>query len=188
MLKEKKSNFLQPVHFFFSFHQWRNYFYEVLSKMIFHVDHNIVLHFISSTDGESFNGVVSGGKHVMNEILHVIDLELSKAKCAKCNNGDNIVTDVTISIYGNSLGGIYARYAIAELYEKLSSTERDEDDSKSCSDPKMVMKNGDIKVHFNSFYTFLSPHMGESRHTYFIFTRYAERLLAKMLGQVGQDM
>jgi hypothetical protein len=74
---------------------------------------------------------------------------------------------VTVSVVGNSLGGIYSRYAVAKL---ASQDELD------------------YELHFNIFCTTATPHLGISRHTYFPLPRSAENMVANAMGNTGKDL
>jgi len=54
-------------------------------------------------------------------------------------NGEHV--NITVSLVGNSLGGLYSRYAIAKLSEK------------SDVDEEFLLLGGRIKAHFNVFCT-----------------------------------
>ena len=140
---------------------------------------NTIVHFISSNNGKTFDGVANGGKRVANEIIDVITRELNIANTHidKDDTMELLFDQVTISILGVSLGGLYGRYAIHELYETLY------DPMKS----KMTMMDGTVEIHFNTFFTIVSPHLGESEISYIPLTRKVETWIANATKQSGQD-
>lgn len=146
-----------------------------------------MLHFISSNNGRTFDGVANGGKRVAKETLDVINTELNNTKCIKCRACEDMITDVTISVFGVSLGGLYGRFAISEIYSTLSMT-CDKKEMKQKDDHTMTLRDGKIKVHFNTFCSLLTPHLGEHKHTYISLTRFAERLIGNRTDQSGKDM
>ena len=106
------------------------------------------------------------------------------------NNCD--ISDITISIFGHSLGGVYGRYAVVELYKMLTNTrlsnQKNETNISNESRNEMTLQNGKIKVHFNTFCTVLSPHMGEAKHSFFSITRQVELFIGRSFKQSGHDM
>jgi|AntRauTorckE5430_2_1112549.scaffolds.fasta_scaffold05306_4 hypothetical protein len=50
--------------------------------------------------------------------------------------------NITVSLIGNSLGGLYSRYAIAKLSEESDVIDRE-----------FLLSGGKIKAHFNIFCT-----------------------------------
>ena len=67
-------------------------------------DERIVVHNVICNEGKTQDGVAMGGERLVKEMLSVI----------RSGAGTAVVT---VSIVGNSLGGVYARYAIARLAE-----------------------------------------------------------------------
>ena len=114
---------------------------------------DIVVHSVVCNEGKTTDGVANGGQRLMEEILQVIQEHTHKD------------SKITISIVGNSLGGIYGRYAIAKLAESM---------------------NGNME--FNIFCTTATPHLGISRHTYLPLPRTAEIGVAHALGSTGKDL
>ena len=98
-----------------------------------------------------------GGQRLVEEMINVIQDEMENRSS----------TTVTVSVVGNSLGGIYGRYAVA----KLAQSE--------------VLP---YKLHYNIFCTTATPHLGISRHTYLPLPRSAESMVAHALGDTGKDL
>ena len=97
---------------------------------------DLIVHCAACNEGRTADGVKNGGERLVQEMLQVIRTELrQRQQLQNCNknqqNGTNdnsgnsnnniSMEDITISIVGNSLGGIYGRYAIAKLTEQLES-------------------------------------------------------------------
>jgi len=139
---------------------------------------NIRMHFISSNNGKTFDGIQKGGERVAHEIIDVIKKEVNESMLR-----NKVITDVTISMFGISLGGIYGRYAISDLYEIFCADLNGGMENFS----EMTMDDGKIKVHFNSIHTYMSPHLGISKQTYFPFTKKVENFLANATKQTGLD-
>lgn len=89
------------------------------------------------------------------------------------------VYDITISILGNSLGGLYGRYAIAKLIERHCVLEPRTD---------CWILDGRFRLHLNIFCTTATPHLGVSRHTYVKLPRTAEIGVAHTMGTTGKDL
>lgn len=118
---------------------------------------DIIVHNAVCNEGKTTDGVALGGQRLADEMVNVINSELS-TKSSKV---------VTISVVGNSLGGIYSRYAIAKLAQS---------------------EDLPCKLHFNIFCTTATPHLGISRHTYLPLPRSAENMVAHALGDTGKDL
>jgi len=78
--------------------------------------------------------------------------------------------DISISVVGNSLGGLYARFALSLLPSTLSCP---------C---------GRINIHLNIFCTTATPHLGVASHTYLPIPRVAEKLIGNGLAATGRDL
>jgi hypothetical protein len=92
-------------------------------------------------------------------------------------------THVTLSIIGNSLGGLYSRYAVAMLAAMSkhvkNSTHRHD---------TFLIDNGSIHIHFNVFCSTATPHLGIARHTWLKIPRLVEVYIAHLLGETGKDL
>ena len=114
--------------------------------------HDIVVHSAVCNEGKTTDGVARGGQRLVDEMLSVITETMQ----------NRTSTTVTISVVGNSLGGIYGRYAIAKLARE--------------------------NLHFNIFCTTATPHLGVSKHTYLPLPRSAEIGVAHAMGNTGKDL
>lgn len=138
-----------------------------------------IVHNAACNEGTTHDGVEKGGERLANEMLDVIRSELGEHRA--CNNEH----DVTISIVGNSLGGLYGRYAVAKLDELLQISE--EDDNKDVQQRQYILDNN-IRIHFNVFCSTASPHLGCADRTYVPIPRFAEIGIAAGLGETGRDL
>jgi hypothetical protein len=112
----------------------------------------IVLHSVKCNVGRNCDGVVNGGSRLAQEVKSVI--------------AENQLADETLAILsfvGNSLGGIYARYAIAHI----EPSER---------------------ILPFIFCTIATPHLGIANHTHIPIPSWTEKLVANYLGATGQDL
>jgi len=95
----------------------------------------IVFHSCQTNWGRTSDGIEKGGERILNEIRSVIDSHI------QIDEGDEH-TNITISLIGNSLGGLYSRYAIAKMAEESEVL-----------DEELLLLGGKIKAHFNIFCT-----------------------------------
>ena len=97
----------------------------------------------------SLQGIVAGGSRLAVEVLEKV----------QSYEPDN----VTLSFVGNSLGGLYARYAISKLAQH------------ACIVPKL-------------FCTTATPHLGVSEHTFIPVPKWAEWAIGNTMGPTGRDL
>ena len=145
----------------------------------------LVIHNSVCNEGKTNDGVIKGGERLANEMVDVIREEILKR--GYTNITDQV--DVTISLVGNSLGGIYARYAIAELAElcKQQTVERQDEDTENNTLTSYLLDDY-INLHFNVFCSTAAPHLGCASHTYIPIPRSAEIGVASFLGTTGSDL
>mmetsp|Transcript_1412 Transcript_1412/g.2576 ORF Transcript_1412/g.2576 Transcript_1412/m.2576 type:complete len:607 (-) Transcript_1412:4794-6614(-) len=136
----------------------------------------IVLHSCQSNWGRTSDGVEKGGVRILDEIRSVIRDHI---RVDTDNDGDQRAEpmNITVSLVGNSLGGLYSRYAVAKLAEGSTSPEEE-----------FLLLDGKIRAHFNVFCTTATPHLGISGHTYIPIPRSAEIGIGKIMGQTGRDI
>lgn len=105
-------------------------------------------------------------------------------------DSDKELYDITISILGNSLGGLFGRYAIAKLVERhCVRVEKEVDGSRPSSNGRpMWILDGKYRVQLNIFCTTATPHLGVSGHTWVKIPRSAEIGVAHAMGQSGKDL
>lgn len=137
------------------------------------IRHDMVVHVPSCNELKTKDGVERGGKRLVEEMLETIRIEMKK-RVDSCTDREATVgiRDITISMLGNSLGGLYSRFAIAELVERADN---------------MVL-DGQYRLHLNVFCTTASPHLGISKHTYIPIPRSAEIGVAHTMGNTGKDL
>ena len=138
--------------------------------------HDMVVHNAVCNEHKTTDGVSAGGDRLVEEIRQVIQQEMAK-RSSSLQGG--IIQDITISIVGNSLGGLFGRYAIAKLVER-HCTKQESDDC--------WILDGTYRLHLNIFCTTATPHLGVSRHTYVPIPRTAEIGVAHAMGDTGKDL
>jgi hypothetical protein len=143
------------------------------------------IHKINTPDGEQ--------KENEETAINTPDSSSSSNDVQKENNPEAVkehdeetkIYDITISILGNSLGGLFGRYAIAKLVEQHCVKEELPKDSTQA--PCWIL-NGKYRLHLNIFCTTATPHLGISGHTWLRIPRTAEIGVAHALGQSGKDL
>ncbi|GAX26672.1 hypothetical protein FisN_2Hh390 [Fistulifera solaris] len=138
--------------------------------------HELVVHAVVCNERKTDDGVANGGERLVEEMITTIREEMSKRR--PFASPDNL-QNVTISIIGNSLGGIYSRYAIA----KLSAWCNPKNNTSS-----VLILDGKYALHFNVFCTTATPHLGIAGHTFLPIPRTAEIGVAHALGETGRDL
>lgn len=146
---------------------------------------NIIIHNIQANEGKTKDGIENGGNRMANEMVSVIQSEIQRQKnFVKEPQNKSKLSDrnvnITISVVGNSLGGLYSRYAVALLSDLFTEKEDGTYSTMLC--------NYTVNVVFNVFCTTATPHLGVSKNTYFPIPRGAEIAIAKMMGLTGHDL
>lgn len=161
--------------------------------------HDMVVHNAVCNEGKTQDGVEKGGDRLVEEMRQVIEAEMKKRHAglnvdSNNNNNDNNnvdpkVYEITISILGNSLGGLFGRYAIAKLVERHCVKEEPSGKpiGKEKPAPTWIL-DGKYRIHLNIFCTTATPHLGVSGHTWVRIPRTAEIGVAHALGQSGKDL
>lgn len=154
--------------------------------------HDMVVHLSAANEGQTTDGVANGGNRLVQELRHVIKEEMIKRhpklsadvineeddEVDACK-GSPLIHDISISILGNSLGGLFGRYAIAKLIEHHCVWEETSN---------TWILDGRFRLYLNIFCTTATPHLGISRHTYVKIPRTAEIGVAHALGDTGRDL
>jgi hypothetical protein len=150
--------------------------------------HDVILHTPICNERKTDDGVVSGGERLVAEIRQFIEKELAgRRRVATSNNHNNSSNDnrlprITISLLGNSLGGLYARYALAKLSEECSLT------TDAVTGQVRLTLDGQHRVDFNVFCTTATPHLGVASHTFLPIPRTAEISVARAMRSTGKDL
>ena len=157
----------------------------------------IVVHSVKGNVGKTHDGIRNGGTRLANEMVHFIrdDVEKRLATEAHGDRGNLSNTndtsyeaenesthDVTFSIIGNSLGGLYSRYAVSLLPYQLRMKQTDSLSGEAGGGGIL------LNLHPNIFCTTATPHLGVSRHTYVPIPRIAEAIIGTGMGRTGRDL
>jgi pimeloyl-ACP methyl ester carboxylesterase len=122
-----------------------------------------LVHSSTTNEGRTSDGIAAGGSRVAREVNEIL-ANLSK---------ENSKREISLSFVGNSLGGLYARYALSEI-PSLAAAPNDTEKYPGVQ-PKV-------------FCTTATPHLGVSEHTYLPIPRVAEYVVAKAMSVTGEDM
>jgi Putative serine esterase (DUF676) len=139
----------------------------------------LVVHSPQCNEKKTDDGVVAGGDRLVDEILTFIRKYMLSTNTTSDTTDTDKLVDITISLVGNSFGGLYSRYAVAKLAEILQSNDTSQID---------MILDGRYRVHFNVFCTTATPHLGLAGHTYVPLPRSAEVGVAAALGDSGRDL
>lgn len=156
----------------------------------------LIVHSCTCNEKKTDDGVAAGGERLVDEMLAFIRSALppprpasvAAAATATTNGGAAAaaLTDVTLSIWGNSLGGLYARYALSALSARCRQSCRlPHDDADS---GRYYVLDDAYAVHLNIFCTTATPHLGVSGHTFVALPRRAEIGVARAMGETGRDL
>lgn len=126
------------------------------------------VHSAEANDGRTSDGIEAGGKRLAGEVNKIL---------CDAMESDASRRDVSLSFVGNSLGGLYARYALSQI-DALQQC--------SLSNDKISQKSS--RVIPRVFCTTATPHLGVSRYTYLPLPRAAEYIVAKVLKPTGLDL
>eukprot|EP00536_Pseudo-nitzschia_multiseries_P000578 jgi/Psemu1/178972/e_gw1.7.239.1 len=136
--------------------------------------HRFVIHSAACNEDRTDDGIAIGGSRIAQEINDLVRHVVHGGTCGTKNTAesDEKNSKFTLSIVGNSLGGLYARYALAGINWSIGDA--------SSSSPL-------IAVLPMVFVTTATPHLGISQHTYFPLPRAAEFVVAQGMKETGRD-
>ncbi len=135
------------------------------------VKHRFVIHSAVCNCDKTDDGIAVGGGRLAHEINDLVQ-HVVKAKCEGETTSDvSCAQKFTLSIVGNSLGGLYARHALAGIQWDIGGSEE--------APPLMLIPM--------VFVTTATPHLGISQHTYVPLPRAAEFVVAQGMKETGRD-
>eukprot|EP00592_Proboscia_alata_P024786 CAMPEP_0194441400 /NCGR_PEP_ID=MMETSP0176-20130528/121423_1 /TAXON_ID=216777 /ORGANISM="Proboscia alata, Strain PI-D3" /LENGTH=326 /DNA_ID=CAMNT_0039266711 /DNA_START=154 /DNA_END=1131 /DNA_ORIENTATION=- len=185
--KNEASDLVVETHYVFLVHGWLGNDLEMLyiesafkKAIASHEGSNgakLVVHCTVNNNGRTSDGIRKGGTRLAKEVEDFIRSDntarfIRDKDCASERH-------VTISFVGNSLGGLYSRYAISCLPTLLEPPECIND---------TAMEQSRIVIHRNLFCTTATPHLGVASHTYLPIPRFAERVIGNTLSKTGKDL
>ena len=154
----------------------------------------VIVHSVKCNVGKTHDGIKNGGTRLAHEIVDFIQSDLQTklpldidskeatdgTTSLESQDESSMEVHVTYSIVGNSLGGLYARYAISLVPRQLSIPRPNQTSSSSHQQR--------IHLHPNTFCTTATPHLGVSQHTYLPIPRVAETIIGSGMGKTGTDL
>jgi pimeloyl-ACP methyl ester carboxylesterase len=153
-----------PVHLVVLVHGWlgneleMGYLQQSLERQSGAKGHQVMIHSAVSNVGRTWDGIAAGGLRLAQEIDRVVD-EMQQESASPSTSS----ICISLSLVGNSLGGLYARHALGHL-------------------------SSFSKLQPNLFCTTATPHLGVSKHTYVKIPRVAEYLIANSMQPTGRDL
>jgi len=133
----------------------------------------IVIHKPTCNNGRTTDGIAAGGTRLAEEIAEFIVADVLERQTEQDGSMQH---HVTVSFVGNSLGGLYSRYALSLLPSELPIPSEDGLDTTT------------VILHPNVFCTTATPHLGVASHTYLPVPRFAERAIGRVLDITGMDL
>lgn len=127
-----------------------------------------IVHCVSCNEGRTKDGVVKGGDRLAQEVKEVLDKQRGNAPLQR------------IHFVGNSLGGLYCRYAVALLFEPCKRNEKDGRCNCGCGGAGRVA--GLIP---HSFVTIATPHLGVRK---FKILNVPDVIYAVVARRTGEDL
>jgi hypothetical protein len=145
----------------------------------------LVAHCTKTNDGKTTDGIASGGSRLADEVQQVIMSDIQSNLYGSSNSDKTALNEhhVSMSFVGNSLGGLYARYALSKLPTKLHIDPSEK--SEGGSDPN---EKTPIIIHPELFVTTATPHLGEASNTFIPIPRVIEQIIGRTLKKTGQDL
>jgi len=123
-----------------------------------------LVHSSTANNGRTSDGIAAGGSRLASEINDWVKALTAKIATSSSSSSPwNSNNTISLSFIGNSLGGLYARYALSEIHWNL--------------------------VQPAVFCTTVTPHLGVAApHTYLNLPRIAEYGVASTMRQTGLDL
>mmetsp|Transcript_22145 Transcript_22145/g.52418 ORF Transcript_22145/g.52418 Transcript_22145/m.52418 type:complete len:473 (-) Transcript_22145:193-1611(-) len=116
------------------------------------------------------DGVAKGGKRLASEVSDWVRQQKAEVQNTDSSSGSQTV--MTLSFVGNSLGGLYSRYALTEL-ETIFGKANDNDN--------------DNDIHPLVFCTTSTPHLGVSQETFIELPKWTEPYVSSIFRQPTMD-
>ncbi len=145
-----------------------------------------ITHSAICNNGRTTDGIASGGDRLAEEVQQFIIRDMQINGKDQESNIDNHQQKshrhVSVSIVGNSLGGLYARYALSKIPSQIKAySPNDLDDDSSDVDVN-------IMVHPEIFATTATPHLGVASNTFLPIPRALEHIIGRTLKTTGMDL
>jgi hypothetical protein len=128
----------------------------------------IVVYSAKENEGRTWDGIAAGGTRLAQEINELVDpirrriLEQGQYETDASNNNSDTTLSISLSLVGNSLGGLYGRHALKYIdWTNITPL---------------------------VFCTTVTPHLGIHQHTYIPLFRGLEVLVGHSMQKTGLDL
>jgi Putative serine esterase (DUF676) len=140
-----------------------------------------------SNHGKTNDGIQAGGERVADEIRQF--LQRVQEKHQRWEDGLSSLEEITISMIGYSLGGLYSRYALPRILEPLQRLPSTTAAGTSTSIPRASSLPPPPPPILTPkvFCTIATPHLGSDGHTYFPFPKPLQNVFG-WFSQTGRDL
>ena len=155
--------------------------------------HRFVVHSALCNEGKTTDGIDAGGRRLAQEINSLLQYVVRNNNSNddeddENNNAENRQhhqkQQFTLTICGNSLGGLYARRALADI----EWTVKTDQESSSSIQSQTATTTTTNTITPMLFVTTATPHLGVSQHTFIKLPRAVEYPIAQVLEQTGRDL
>jgi len=136
----------------------------------------VIVHSVTANNGRTTDGIAKGGIRIAQEIQNFMKedvkayTKLSSSSLSLSSSPSPMAHQASISFVGNSLGGLYSRYAL------------------SCIPTQLDIPSMKIVLHYNIFCTTVTPHLGVASNTYIKLPRFMEHVIGNVLLSTGRDL
>jgi len=140
----------------------------------------IVTHSAICNDAKTTDGIAIGGIRLAQEIQKFIINDVQSNIDGSATSSNEVLElehHCTISFVGNSLGGLYARYALSRLPDKLPL----QSDSGKETTPSVHLQR-------QLFVTTATPHLGVASNTFLPIPRTLEHGISRIMNLTGRDL
>jgi Putative serine esterase (DUF676) len=159
----------------------------------------VLVHSAASNNERTSDGIAAGGTRLAAEINAWIDEVIVAHPCSATTSK----LMLSLSMVGNSLGGLYARYALKDIQwsRQISQPNAntptegdiDEDSKRSASSndahPPSTVTTTTVHIQPAVFCTTATPHLGVAApHTYLPLGTWGEYATATAIGETGRDL
>jgi Putative serine esterase (DUF676) len=138
-----------------------------------------LVHSSTVNEGRTSDGIAAGGQRLADEInqlmehvQHELDTDLKREQqpLQKSSSTDSLPYQISLSFIGNSLGGLYARYALRHI-------------------PFLQPNNTSINIYPAVFCTTCTPHLGVgTNQTFIALPVWIQTIFASIIGRTGYDL
>lgn len=148
---------------------------------------SLLVHSATCNDHNSLDGIEKGGLRLANEInfvLRDVAIKIAQAHHQNDNSGKFATnSSIALSIIGNSMGGLYARYAL-KIIDWIVRVELNDNGEENGESLKIIH----VPIIPNVFVTTATPHLGVKNMTYWKVPEFIEPYVGWLMGQSVADL